>query len=239
MARVTREEAENMTTQGEFSYLSLKNRESKSVRFLCVNPKDIEIYSVHSVEVTVDGQKKSKAVDCLRAANEPVQMCPLCAAGNRPRARVYLLLQDVQTGGILLWERSPKFLEKLDSLFDRYAQERCNFYDIIFDIERRGEKGDPKTEYDVFFKQVNPLSELPELPQVMGKLVLQKNAQEMDEFINTGSFPQAENNLPRRNEQQPTEVHRPEQQSYQQNQSNWNNNQNKSNWGGQETRRGW
>ena len=189
MARVNIKEAQEISKRGdfEFTFLGLKNGQSKRVRFLHNSIDSIPSFTVHSVSIT-DGQNTSyKSVDCLRALNEPVQKCPLCAIGNKPKARIFLFLVDENNHDLIVWERSAQFLDEMQGYFERYGDLR----DYVFDIERRGEKLDTKyTLYPIGPSPIADKSVLPELPEIYGKLILDKTADEQQQFINTGVFPQ-------------------------------------------------
>lgn len=190
MARVTYEEAQQITNSGDFSFFSLKNKETKKVRFLYNSVNEIELLSTHAV-VMNDG--KTRSVDCLRAVNEPVQNCPLCAMGNRPKARAYISLLG-EDGQIYIWERSSKYLETLMPYFDRYTQKgTCPLVDVVFEIERIGEPGSKDTKYNIYYVETNPITDkstLPERPEILGTLVITKTFEECSVFVNTGAFPQ-------------------------------------------------
>lgn len=193
MARVNYEEAKELASKGgnfEFGFLSLKDGESKRVRFLHDTIESIQSFTVHSVQVSNGGQVRTKNVDCLRAPNEPVQKCPLCAISNRPKARIYLALVDETTHQVLIWERAASFLTELEGYFKRFGDLR----DMLFDIERKG-TGLNTTYTLIAMGQsvIEDKSVLPTIPDVYGKLVLVKTAEEQEQFISTGTFPERVN----------------------------------------------
>lgn len=203
MARVNYEEAKELASKGgnfEFGFLSLKDKESKTVRFLHENIESIQSFTVHSVQVNNGGQVRTKNVDCLRATNEPVQKCPLCAIGNRPRARIYLALLDEKTHQVIVWERAASFLTEMEGYFQRYGDLR----DYVFDIERKGNGLD--TKYNLYPLGSSPIEDksvLPSIPDVYGKLVLTKTAEEQNYFIQTQTFPERINPDANQNSQMP------------------------------------
>lgn len=188
MARLTAEQAEEMSkgTGGEFRFLTLDDKQVTKVRFLYDNPEEIEMRSVHNVR---DSLGKSKNIDCLRAANEPVQKCPLCEMGNKPKARMFILMMSENNddrGTIYVWERSGQFLEQLKGLYSRYG----SLKDSIFEIQRYGKKGDTNTNYSVFYLKTEPAKDLPEKPEIVGRLILEKTYEECASFARTGTFPE-------------------------------------------------
>ena len=71
----------------------------------------------------------------------------------------------------------------------------CSRYpDIVaheFEIERRGAKGSTDTTYEIFETSHDNtrLEDLPEIQNVIGGIVLDKTAEEMNEYLRTGDFP--------------------------------------------------
>ena len=187
MSRMNYEEAKIFTKENQssfgFNFFSLKDRESKEVRFLYDSVENAEVYSVHSVKIG----EKTKSVDCIRAINEPVQKCPFCESGMRARPRVYIPLVDKE-GNVYIWERASSFLEDLEAHHQRYGKGH-KLSDLVFEISRKGQGLD--TKYTIFYVDcVPPSSELPEVPVIEGKLLLKKSADEMKVYVNTGNFPE-------------------------------------------------
>lgn len=191
MARLSNEEAKEMASRGggnDFKFFALKDRETIKIRFLISSIDEMERFSVHNITLA-DGKKKN--VNCLRALNEPVQKCPLCAIGNKARGRIYLNVVDEKTHDLLIWERSVQFIDTIEGYIKRYGDLR----DYIFEIERRGTALD--TEYQIYPLGSSPIDDksvLPEPISVLGRTVLDKSYEELTGFINTGNF--AENIQP-------------------------------------------
>ena len=186
MARLNATEAKEMASRGTSSinFFSLKDRETMKIRFLYKDIEEVEGYSVHQITLP-DGKKKN--VSCLRASNEPVQNCPLCAIGNKPRARIYLNVVNEKTHELLVWERSAQFLDTLEGYIKRYGDLR----DYIFEVERKGTGLD--TEYVIYplgQSIIEDKSVLPETPKILGTLLLDKSAKDIEYYINTGRFPE-------------------------------------------------
>lgn len=193
MARINYQEAQEISSKGgnfDFNFFFLKDRETKKVRFLYANIEELENYTVHQIEIYDQSKHKNvyKNVNCLRASNEPVQKCPLCAMGNRARVRVYLTLLGEDDGQLYVWERSGKFIAELEGFFKRYGDLR----DYVFEIERRGAAGSKDTTYQIYPIGSVPIqdkSTLPTIPEVFGKLILDKTAEDLDTYIRTGVLP--------------------------------------------------
>ena len=186
MARLNTSEAREMASKGTtgINFFSLKDRETMKIRFLYKDIEEVESYSVHQITLA-DGKKKN--VSCTRATNEPVQNCPLCAIGNKPRARIYLNVVNEKTHKLLVWERSAQFLDTLEGYIKRYGDLR----DYIFEVERKGTGLD--TEYVIYplgQSIIEDKSVLPETPKILGTLLLDKSAQDLEYYINNSRFPE-------------------------------------------------
>ena len=77
------------------------------------------------------------------------------------------------------------------SICSRYSNSDTPFCSHTFDIERSGKKGDTSTTYEIYpaDKDNTTLEDLPEVPNPLGGLVLDKSAEDMDAFLETGYFP--------------------------------------------------
>ena len=186
MARLNVMEAKDMANKGggfDYKFFSIKDKESIRIRFLVSKIEDVESYSVHTITLP-DGKKKN--VSCLRQPNEPVQNCPLCSISNRARARIYLNVVDEKTHELLIWERSAQFLDTLEGYISRYGDLR----DQIFEVERKGTGLD--TEYIIYpmgHSIIEDKSVIPEPVSVLGKSLLDKNFNELTQYVNTGNLP--------------------------------------------------
>ena len=184
--RITSEEAKEISSRvGEFRFFSIKDKQTKRVRFIYKNESEVECFNVHQLR-TQDG--KTKTVDCIRKPNEPVQNCPFCGSGEKLSAKAYIFLvseDDADRGTLYVFERNARFLEKLEGLRQRYG----DLNNCIFEIERKGAGLD--TTYEIYFIKEDKvdINSLPEVPSVHGKLVQVKSAEEMEIYIATGNFP--------------------------------------------------
>lgn len=192
MGKFRAEEADQYGGQGGSGFFSLKNdKDTAQVRFMYNTLDDIEGYAVHEIEV--DGKKRY--ANCLRAYNEPIDNCPLCAAGYPVLAKFFIQLYDMETEEIKVWDRGKTFKSKLASLCSRYNP----LVATPFEIERNGKKGDTSTTYETYAMKTDDtvLEDLPEVPEILGGLVLDKSADELITFLNTGAFDE-EDIAPRR-----------------------------------------
>lgn len=183
MGRIKFDEVEKYGNTNSNSYFSLKDDgDVARVRFMYDSVEDVEGHAVHEVEV--DG--KRRYVNCLRSYNEPIHNCPFCASGKFQLAKLFVPIYDVDSGTIKVWGRGKRFFAKINGLCARYPH-LCSH---IFEIERHGKKGDTSTTYEIFEveRDDTTLNDLPELPIIVGTTVLDKTAEEMQEYLDTGSF---------------------------------------------------
>lgn len=192
-------EAEQYGGQGGGGYFSLKNdKDTARVRFLYTSADDITGYSVH--EVKHNGKKRY--VNCLRKYGDPLDMCPMCASGSPVRAKYFVPLYNTETEQTVVWERGKEFGKKLASLCARYP----NLVSHEFEIERNGQAGSKDTRYEVY--EVGHDNDVTiddfEVENPIGGLILDKDVDEMNVYIETGAFPDVNDGgsqpLPRRGE---------------------------------------
>lgn len=199
MGRFGVNDADNYGGNGGSSFFALKNDgDVARVRFMYNGMDDVVGYAVH--EVTVDD--KRRYVNCLRAYNEPKSKCPFCEANNFQRAKLYIPIYDVDEDEVKIWERGKNFFQKMSALCARYSNVQTPLVSHIFEVERHGKKGDTGTQYEIYETGVDEttLEDLPEIPDVLGSIVLDKSADEMREFLDTGEFPSAPGSARRSND---------------------------------------
>ena len=183
MARFNAHEADNYGGQGGGGFFALKNdKDTAVVRFMYNDINDIEGYAVHEIEV--DGKKRY--VNCLREYNQPVDACPLCAAKYRVLAKLFIHLYDEESQEVKVWDRGKTFFSKLSSLCARYNP----LVSTPFEIERNGKKGDTGTTYETFALDSDDitLDDLPEVPELLGTLILDKTYDELEFYLDNGYF---------------------------------------------------
>jgi len=191
MGRFGVNDADNYGSNGGNSFFSLKNDgDIARVRFMYNSMEDIEGYAVHEVEV--DG--KRRYVNCLRQYNEPKSNCPFCNANSPQRAKVYIPLYDEDEKEVKIWERGKNFFAKLGSICARYATADTPLVANVFEVERHGKKGDTNTTYETYQieKDNTRLEDLPELPDILGGIVLDKSFAEAEYYVEHGEFPSSE-----------------------------------------------
>lgn len=191
MARFTTETADKYGGQGGAGYFSLKNdKEVAKVRFMYNSIEDVQGYSVHQIEI----DDKKRYVNCLREYNDPKDVCPFCKANKYTTAKLFIPIYNVDQDRTQVWERGKKFISKISSICARYP----DVVSHIFEIERNGAKGDTSTTYEIYEigKDDTTLEDLPEPASILGTLVLDKSADDMEFYLENGYFPPDGNEAP-------------------------------------------
>lgn len=211
MARFNFSEADNYGgSSNGGSFFTLKDdKDTANVRFLYRTIDDINGYAVHKVTVGArqDGSPNERYVNCLRAYNEPLENCPFCSAQMKVQARMFIKLFNIDANECQIWDRSKSYFQKLASLANHYNP----LCDEIVEIERNGKTGDKKTEY-MFYPIKNEPINLDEIECVdpLGTIILDKTAEEMDAYLDYGSFPETTESVA----QQRTETARQPRENY-------------------------
>ena len=193
--RFSYNDVDNYGNSGNSNFFQLKeDGDSARVRFMYNTIEDIEGLAVHQIEL---GDKK-RYVNCVRAYNDPIDKCPLCKANYKVIAKMFVLLYNVDTDEVLIWERGKKFFQQISSLCSRYPDRLCS---QVFEIVRHGKKGDTQTSYEIWpvgQPDETTLDALPEPPEILGSgIVLDKSAEELDYYVRYGEFPDSNNNASR------------------------------------------
>lgn len=143
-------------------YFTLKNdKDYAIVRIMHDSPADFDMVTGHRFTVN----DKLRMVNCLREdLNDPVEKCPLCAAGKKTEDKIYIHLIEYSMdpqGQIIatpkIWERSASYANTLINYINEYGP----LSDVIFKLTRNGEAGSKKTTYDLMY--TNPNVYRPEL----------------------------------------------------------------------------
>ena len=188
MGRFRADEIENYGSSNSSSFFQLKqNREVARVRFMYNDLDDVEGYAVHEVEI--NGSRKY--VSCLRNYNDPIDVCPFCKNHQPVMAKLFIPVYNETQGRVQIWERGKKFYQTLSSALSRGVPNGVPIVSQLFEIERQGEPKDTRTTYGIFpvgQADNTRLEDLPEKPEVLGRSVLDKSAEELDYFIHNGRF---------------------------------------------------
>ena len=92
----------------------------------------------------------------------------------------------MDTDSLQTWERGKKFGAKLTSMCSRYP----NTVSHTFEIERNGKAGDTQTTYEIYETGETPEVTMDDfdVPNPLGTIILDKTAEEMQNFLDTGDF---------------------------------------------------
>lgn len=191
----------------DFGFFKLENNHDKAiVRILHENYEDFSRRPVHNV--IVPEYKYGVTINCLRDDSDSLDKCPFCTADmldkiSKRRKKVYiefLVYKTINKDGKVIddysseprrmvWERDRRFDDKIFSLSSRYPR----LCDVVFQVERFGEKGSTDTQYDIYQIDVNRDDYPYELPEKLynpdGIQVLDKTFDEMNYYIENGDFP--------------------------------------------------
>lgn len=184
-------------------FFSLVNDgDSAIVRFLQRDINDFEVLDVHNIQLGGFNRR----VNCLKSSNGTKDDCPLCEANKYDESknvytyplqrRFYIHLlkyENPQTAKPMIWDRSKDYIKKLNELEQNYGP----LCDRLYKIVRHGIKGSPDTTYDILpldkdrYNPENYAFNKDELnyKQALGTIVLNKNKEEISEFLSTGNFP--------------------------------------------------
>ena len=185
----------------QIGFFSLKNDGDEAiVRFMHDSTSSFQILGTHSIQVN----GKFRRLNCVRTPMDPVSVCPMCEKGENTEYRFFIhLLQYVKNpdGSVSvepkIWERSLSYANKLKEYINNYGP----MSDVICKIVRHGKAGDMKTEYeiipnlnkqvyrdDIFVKKDGCFDDF----NPLGRMVMDKTADEIKEYLNTGNFPSKE-----------------------------------------------
>lgn len=174
-------------------YFGLKNDGDEAIVRFAYEDQDAlfkDILTTH--QTTVDG--KFRRVNCLRDFNDPIDNCPMCAAGMPVQQRFYIKLLEYErdengkiTSSPKVWERPTSYVNILLNLFEEYG----DISECVFKVKRSGEKGSLQTTYSIMF--ANPsiynstlypkdLSVFNDY-NVIGSALLSKTKEEMLEMV--------------------------------------------------------
>ena len=196
--RFNHTEVDKYGSQGGSSYFSLKDDgDVARVRFMYNNADDIDGYAVHEVEI--DGRKRY--VNCLREYNSRLDDCPFCRERKFQAAKLFIPLYNVDEDKVQIWERGKTYFSIIAGLMTRYASADKPLVSQQFEIERNGKKGDNSTRYSIFpvgQPDDTRLEDLPEVPNPIGTLVLDKSYDDLEYYLENGYFPPDDGGVTRR-----------------------------------------
>lgn len=189
MGRIRPDEASKYQsfTGGEF--FTLKNDGDTTIAYIMAETiDDLDTFVIHKVK---DGDK-TRNISCLRNAGDPVDYCPLCAAGVKVEVRIFVQLYDAIDKKLKVWDRGKSFLKALSPIARRTKQ----LYRNPIEIERNGAAGDSSTRYSLFplepdaeFPAMNP-EDFPEPVEICSRdksIVLERTYDELYDYLYNGA----------------------------------------------------
>lgn len=185
MPRITHDQADNYQSSLNGEWFSLKdNGDVARVQFMIDTIDDLDVFACHRVKIG----DKERYVDCVRTYDEPIDKCPLCAAGVPVKPVRFVIMYQHDDGKVKIWERGKNFIAKLQSLCNRYSP----LSDYVFEIERVGKAGSKDTRYEIYPMDRVDAVDLTDIekPELLGGLILEKTPEEMDIYLDTGKFPE-------------------------------------------------
>ena len=208
MARFTFDDVENYQQKSgnsNIGFFKLANdKDVATIRMLYNNADDIEGFSVHEVQIN----DKKRYVNCIRTYRDPIDDCPLCKSGNACKAKLFIPLYNEDAEQSQIWERGPKFFAKVSSVCSRYGKKPI--VSQIFEVERNGKPHETATDYN-FYRTDDPADDKTlddfDMPKILGGLVIDATADDMEYFLDNGEFPPAdsEDDTPRRSRREEEE----------------------------------
>ena len=182
------EDMDHYGGQVSAGFFSLKDdKDTARVRFMYSGIEDVQGYAVHEVKI----DDKRRLVNCLRDYRQPLDVCPFCREHKAQQVKLMVPLYNIDADKVQIWERGKKFMNKLSSVCSRYSSATTPLCAHIFDVERNGKKGDQATTYELYEVENDgtPLADLPEIPDPLGSIILDKSADDMDFYLENGYFP--------------------------------------------------
>lgn len=131
MARYTAEESKSMEYQGAETFRIEKDGGKAQVVFLYTDETSVDGWSCHRLP---GANYYTYTVDCPRGPKDDVDKCPACKAGEPLSTRVFVLMLDVATGKVMIWDKPASYRKEITSLMSYYKP----LYKQKFEITREG-----------------------------------------------------------------------------------------------------
>lgn len=166
------------------SFFKLENdMDVAKVRILGRDMNDFPGYACHEVKI---GDSR-KLVNCLREYSDPIDVCPFCAEKMKIVAKCFIPLYNLDTKEVQMWERGKAIFKTLSGYVSRHK----DVFSWVTEIERHGKPKDTGTTYQFYDdgKDDDVKLEDFDVPEVLGRYVLDKTAEEMEYFLDHGDFP--------------------------------------------------
>lgn len=182
--------------ENDVQYFSIKSGEEAIVRFDYDTADDLDCFHTHRIEIN----GKFRSISCLREPTDSLDKCPLCAHGTQITDKIFVKLLHYKvdpTNGTVtvipcVWERGMNVARTLAS----YMLEYGSLKDLVFKIKRTGSGLD--TKYDIMYVDQAKYNEnvfnkdklaILDTIKLTGRFIMDKTADEIEQFIQTGEFP--------------------------------------------------
>lgn len=192
-----------------FNFLKLQDDKWQAkVRFMYGPGETFQGFSVHNVSAD---PMRPKFIPCLRELGQPLDVCPLCKAGNSTMAQFYIPVYVISMikyingvaqpeepiNQVMIFQRGKTFQGALASAVRQSGG--TPLVNNIFNVVRDGKAKDPQTKYIVEFinRDNTTLESLGERPEVLGSYILPKlDFEGMSQYLNN-NIPSANGVMPR------------------------------------------
>ena len=184
MARIRNEEADKYVPSNSGEWFALKNDgDTEKVQFLISDTGELDVFTAHKVKIG----DKDRYVNCPREYGEPLDVCPLCDNDYPLKVVRFVVMYSHKDGKIKIWERGKQFITRLEGLANRYYP----LHNTVFEIERHGKAGDKQTTYEIYPCPNDTPIDISEIekPELLGSIVLDKTADEMNYYLEHEDFP--------------------------------------------------
>ena len=131
MARYTAEESKSMEYQGAETFRIEKDGGKAQVVFLYTDEKSVDGWSCHRLP---GANYYTYTVDCPRGPKDGVDKCPACTAGEPLSTRVFVLMLDITTGKVMIWDKPASYRKEITGLMSYFKP----LYKQKFEITREG-----------------------------------------------------------------------------------------------------
>lgn len=203
----TNAQTQSNENRSKVGYFKLVNDGDEAiVRFIYSNASQFDLETVHKVKIG----DQFRRVACLRGPLEPIDNCPLCKANVKTERKFYVKLVEYipvkdNAGNIVgiqavpkVWERPASGKNDFVKVVKAYLDEYGDLTQMVFKIKRFGVAGSLQTTYEVipanqqmypeniYVKDFSGFNDL----DLAHHSFMSKNANELNEFLRTGKFPQ-------------------------------------------------
>ena len=203
----TNAQTQSNENRSKVGYFKLVNDGDEAiVRFVYSNASQFDLETVHKVKIG----DQFRRVACLRGPLEPIDNCPLCKANIKTERKFYVKLVEYvpvkdNVGNIVgiqavpkVWERPASGKNDFVKIIKAYLDEYGDLTQMVFKVKRFGVAGSLQTTYEVipanqqmypeniYVKDFSGFADL----DLAHHSFMSKNANELNEFLRTGKFPQ-------------------------------------------------